>query len=160
MNKTTDCRWEAQLCVSAKQLKCLTAEVKYETSFITYLKMPCRLETVVGETLDGLVVLLSLLHVNLEKLPRKTSRTALLKLLVQLSWVQKTMQRLTPKRGTISQGTIWHSGTQQSYGWFWSLLHFGLTCSDWVSFMASVRYAAEEKIDKHLEQGYKTWTFP
>lgn len=104
MNKTKikDCRRDAQLCVSGKQPKCLTAKVKYETSFITYLKMPCRLETIVGEPLDRLVVLLSLLHINLEKLSWKTSITALLKLLLQLPWVQKTMQRLTAKRSMIS----------------------------------------------------------
>lgn len=68
--------------------------------------MPCGLETIVGEPSDGLVVFLSLLHINFEKLSRKTSITALLNLLVQLPWVQKTMQRLMPKRGMISQGTI------------------------------------------------------
>lgn len=105
-NKITDCRWDAQLCISAKQPKCLTAKVKHETSFIPYLKMPCRLETIVGEPFDGLVVFLSLLHVNLEKLSRKTSITdyAFLKHLVQLPWVQKTTGRLMPRRGMISQG--------------------------------------------------------
>lgn len=68
--------------------------------------MPCKLETIVGEPVDGLVVLLSLLHINLEKLPRKASITALPKLLVQLTQVQATMQRLMPKRGMISHGTV------------------------------------------------------
>jgi len=82
------------------------SQQKLKTSFITCLKMPCRLETIAGEPLDGSVVLSSLLHVNFEKLSRKTSITALLKLLVQLPWVQKTTQRLMPKRGMTSRGTI------------------------------------------------------
>lgn len=41
--------------------------------------MSCRLDTIVDESLDGLLVLLSLPHVNLEKHSRKTGSIALLK---------------------------------------------------------------------------------
>lgn len=57
---------------------------------------------------------------------------------------------------------LWSSGhhIRHTYIEFWHLQHVALTCSDWVSFIASVRYAVGEKINKCLGQGYRVCTFP
>lgn len=92
--------------LSQQNTKCLTDKVQHDTNFVTYLKMSGRLES--WRPLGRF--LLSLFHINLEKLSRKISITTLVKLLGQLPRVQKILQRLMPRRDVIRHnGTHGHS---------------------------------------------------